>query len=155
MTVTRLLDAEMKSGLQRTYLAEYEKPKLYGIVFQRYLTYMRQSDAHKGKISLFLPEQECSVTAKPPETPKTSDFVAQEVLDKVNKPYKKNALVLLNKLDQDKKKIIFLWNDKGDFVYKGSVVNGSNMLDLFRAITQMCSVPSGHIPKGWDVFMNA
>lgn len=152
-TATRLLDAEMKSVLQRTDLAEYEKAKLYSAVLQRYLTYVKQSDADKGKISLFLPEQEQSVTAKPPETPKNSDSVAQEVLDNVNKRFKKNAIVLLNKLGQDKN--LSSWDDKGSFVYKGSVVNGSNMLDLVRAVTQTRSVPSKRVPKGWDVFMNA
>ncbi|CAM2098225.1 unnamed protein product [Caretta caretta] len=73
-------------------------------------------------------------------------------MDNMNKCYKKNALVLLNKLGQDKK--ISSWNDKGTFVYKGSVVNSSNMLDLVRAVTQTRSVPSRHVPKGWDVFMN-
>nr|XP_025035760.1 uncharacterized protein LOC112544205 isoform X1 [Pelodiscus sinensis]XP_025035761.1 uncharacterized protein LOC112544205 isoform X2 [Pelodiscus sinensis] len=150
-TATRLLDAEMKSVLQRTDLAEYEKAKLYSAVLQRYLTYVRQSDADKRKISLFLPEQ--SDTAKPPETENTSDSVVQELLDNVNKRYKKNASVLLNKLGQDK--TIASWNDKGAFVYKGSVVNGSNMLDLVRAVTQTRSVPSRHVPKGWEVFINA
>ncbi|CAM2105449.1 unnamed protein product [Caretta caretta] len=71
----------------------------------------------------------------------------------MNRCYKKNALILLNKLGQDKN--ISSWNDKGSFVYKGSVVNGSNMLDLVRAITQTLSVPSRCVPKGWDVSMNA
>ncbi|CAM2115261.1 unnamed protein product [Caretta caretta] len=71
----------------------------------------------------------------------------------MNKCYKKNASVLLNKLGQDKN--ISSRTDKGSFVYKGSVVNGSNMLDIVRAVTQTRSVPSRHVPKGWNVFMNA
>lgn len=150
---TRLLDAEMRNILQRPGLGEYDKAKLYATVLQKYLTYVKQGDLDRGKLTLFLPEQTPLEAGYPLETPTNPDAVVQEVLDNVHTRYRKNAKVLLSKLSQHKD--ISSWDDQGGFIYKGMLVKGSNMLDLVRRTLQTHAGATKQPPKGWDIFMKA
>ena len=143
----------MRDILQRLGLAEYDKAKLYAAVHQKYLTYIKQGDLDRGKLTLFLLEQTLLEAGYPLETPTKPDTVVQEVLDNVHAQYRKHAKVLLTKLSQHKD--ISSWDDQGGFVYKGVLVKGSNMLDLVWRTLQTHAGTTKRPPKGWDIFMKA
>ncbi|KYO38598.1 hypothetical protein Y1Q_0023324 [Alligator mississippiensis] len=119
----------------------------------KYLTYVKQGDLDRGKLTLFLSEQTLLEAGNPLETPMSYDPVIQEVSDNVYTQYRKSAKALLTKLIQHKD--ISSWDDRGGFVYKGMPVKGSNMLDLVRGTFQTHARSSKCLPKGWDIFMKA
>ncbi|XP_053120663.1 uncharacterized protein LOC128331346 [Hemicordylus capensis] len=67
-------------------------------------------------------------------------------------PKENSAKILLNKLRQNA--AVTAWDERGRFVYKGTAVDGSNMVDLIKAFTQVHTLHSKRFPKGWDLFMN-
>lgn len=140
------LDADMRSVLERADLTEYEKARRYGVLLQKYLTHVRQGEAEKEKLNLFLHPPE-------PEAPTGHDPVFNDVIDNVAPRYKANARMLLSKMKQNGE--IASWDERGTFIYKGKVINGSHVLDLVKSITQTHSLPVTRRPKGMDVFMKA
>lgn len=146
------LDGEMQGVLQRRDLSQDEKAKQYTALLQKYLVHVKQADAEKEKLSLFLPSapEPGAVAA---ESPATHTGIFHEILDSLSARFKNKARLLLNKMKQNQS--ISSWDEKGAFVYRGEPVPGSNMLDLVKGITQLHALPARRIPKGWDLFLQA
>ena len=143
------LDTEMKGVLQRRDLTDYEKAKNFEILLQKFLAHVKQGETEKSRLSLFLPQSE----AISEESPTSSDAIYQEIIDSMPARYKSHAMMLLNKMKQNKS--VSSWDDRGVFVYKGENIKGSHLMDLVKAVTQTNDLPSHRMPKGLDVFMKA
>ena len=147
-TVVHSLDKEMKTVLERGDLSEYEKAKLYGSLLQKYLTHVRTGEEEKTKLNLYFPQPELT-----PVPEGKNDSIFEEILENLSPRYRTNARVLLKKIDQNRD--ITSWDGKGTFLYRGTPVTGSHMLDLVKAITHTSAPSSSLQPKGMEVFMTA
>ena len=129
-TITRL-DEEMESILNRTNLSDSEKVTLYNQVLQRYLEYQER------------PKQEPSLSLPPAKD------IEGEVFMTVPKTLKRKAEALIYRLKNDPN---INWNERGELIYQGHIVPGSNMTDLINdALRQRKTFE----PRGWQDFARA
>ena len=109
------LDSDMQSVLQRSDMSDVEKVQAYNQILQKYLEYYR-------------PHKVVTETRKEnQEENKLDDYVIKEVLNTIPISMKKRAEALLHriKIHPDTS-----WNDRGEFIYQGRVLPGSNIVDL-------------------------
>ena len=128
-TISRL-DEEMETILKRTDLTDSEKVTRYNQVLQRYLEYQDR------------PKQER------PSTPKPKDIkdIEREVLMTIPKPLKRKAEALIYRVNEDPS---VKWNERGELIYQGHIVPGSNMTDLIHdALRRRQTIE----PQGWRDF---
>lgn len=145
------LDSEIREILQRRDLADDVKIKTYTEILQRYLA-LAKHDA-KELTTLNLVNFPAPGHQPLPNITHGKDTAVSEIITHVNPRFKKNTELLLNKMLQNSD--ITTWNDKSEFIYKGDVIPGSNMLDLVRNTTQSHGLLKSKIPHGWDAFMQA
>lgn len=91
---------------------------------------------------------------QPPPPPTTTeeidDYVVKEVMDSVPSSLKKNAQLLLERLKRDKD---ITWNERGEIIYRGRLINQSNLTDLVNdVLRRRKSMPD---PVGWQTFATA
>lgn len=141
-TVVHSLDREMKTVLERGDLSEYEKAKLYASLLQKYLAHVRMGEEEKTKLNLYLPQ---TGLTQGPDEEKSSVF--EEVLESLPQRYRNNARVLLKKMSQNRDTAS--WDERGTFLYRGTAVAGSHMLDLVKAVTQTHPPLQSPYPKDW------
>lgn len=106
------LDSDMQSILQRRDMSDEEKVQAYNQILQRYLEYQKTDlkpsqtfiDTHKPKID-----------------------VEGEVIRTVPKTMRSKAANLLERIKENPDTS---WNERGEFVYRGQPVVGSNIVDL-------------------------
>lgn len=46
------------------------------------------------------------------------------------------------------------WNERGEFIYKGDIIQGTNVVDLVCSATQIHKPCKEKLPQGWDAFTN-
>lgn len=155
-TAVSRLDDDMKTILQRTDLSEDDKIKLYNSVLQRFLRLTRQNDSEKDVLNLIQPPESFKRSPAEPEPatpPLHQDPTKLEILEGMGPRYKKNAELLLNKMKQHQD--ILGWDAHGTVLYKGSVVPGTNIVDLVKGVSHQRSRNAKYYPKGWNEFMSA
>ena len=85
---------------------------------------------------------------KEPESTASSGSVEIEIVDSAPKTLKRKAQRLVEKLKADS---TVDWNDRGEFIYNGEVVTGSNMVDLVNGVLRK---RNSVVPVGWKRFAN-
>lgn len=157
-TVESDLDAAIRNILRRDDLNPYEKVKLYSQTLNRFLTVVKQGDRESGVLTLSLPHldpgpKDESPTAANVEDGKAEETVVAEVLKNVPSRSVKNSRYILDKMS--KAKGLSSWNESGEFVFRGKVVQGSHMVDLLKNVTAPQNVRDERRPPGWSEFLHA
>ena len=131
-TISRL-DEEMERILNRSDISDSQKVSLYNQVLQRYLEY-QDRPIHPQ-------------TAPPPET--AAKDIDGEVFMTVPKTLRRKAEALLYRLKNDP---TFNWNERGELIYRGQIIPGSNMTDLINDTLRQRKTFQ---PHGWQEFARA
>lgn len=139
------LDSDMKNVLERSDLSDHDKAVSYNQLLGRYNALEAARAAQPVRVSVVsesTPAAEATTTAAPP-----SDAIEREIVDSVPKTLKAKAGRLIAKMKSDP---LCRWNDRGEFVYDGRTVKGSNMVDLVNDLmrTRKKMAP----PVGWQTF---
>ena len=128
------LDSDMQSVLQRSDMTDKEKVRAYNQILQRYLEYNRATEE----------------SAKPSVVQTNSNVdVEKDVLRTIPKTMKRKAEALMERIKDDPD---VSWNSRGEFVYKGRVIAGSNIVDL---VNDMMRQRKGFEPRGRFEFARA
>lgn len=87
----------------------------------------------------------------PPPSTQSDSVVVKEVLDTVPKSFKRKAELLLDRVKRDPH---LAWNDQGELIVRGQVINHSNIADL---VNDALRTRRGHPtpPEGWRAFAAA
>lgn len=129
------LDREMQAILQRGDLADRDKVGEYNRVLQRYLEYQ---DHHR------IP----TVQTAPASTTPSPD-VEGDILRTVPKNLRQKAEAIMERI---KRHPDMSWNERGEFVDRGRVLSGSNVVDLINDVLRHRKTFS---PHGWQDFARA
>ena len=137
------LDAQMQDILKRPDLPEDTRVKLYNQTLQRYLNYHEQEASKPLSVEIIqVPhtsgETKTSIT--------DADQIEQEILESVPKTMKKKAQLLVSKIKMNPD---MKWNERGELVYKESVVPNTNMVDLVNDALRRRKTFQ---PEGWKRF---
>ncbi len=134
-------------------MSQYEKMKKYDALLQRYLALIKQGQKDERRVTLMLHRDPSSPEAEP--QPKWEIRTTNEAVDEIltNLPLRncKNAEYIMKKLSRSDGG----WNLKGDFVYKGTAVKGSYMIDLLKYLSLAYKKKSRTAPRDWTNFLNA
>ena len=130
------LDQDMQAILQRTNLSDEEKVRQYNQVLQRSLEYHDHLRAP---------------SPAPPATTTLKD-IEEEVLAVVPKQsmMKRKAQALLERI---KRQPDMGWTERGELVFEGEVIKGSNIVDLVNDVLR--NRKSFDHPHGWRQFARA
>ena len=145
------LKDHMGDILERQDLRPDEKAKLYGQAFQRYQNVREQRENKPVTVQIVPTKSESNSS---PTTVKKevkgeipADQVSTEIIQSVPKTLKNRAELLMQKLKQ--RGDVINWNDRGELVYNGKDVRGSNMLDLVNDVLRN---RKSSTPQGWEYF---
>jgi hypothetical protein len=117
---------------------QHEQASQYAQLLMRYLA--RLDQVKKRPLGV--------VTVKTQST--TNPAMESDIVQGVPKTYERKARAILQRLKEDQD---VSWNEKGEFVYKGEPVLGSNMTDLVNDVLRSrTTVPT---PTGWETFARA
>ena len=134
------LDQEMKTILERSGLTDEEKVRQYNQVLQRYLEY------HDHLKTPLISNTNQTVPNTNQTVPKA---IQEEVLHTVPKTLRRKAETILERINRHPN---MNWNDRGEFVFNGEVVRGSNVVDLVNDIIRH---RKSFQPHGWEEFARA
>ena len=132
-TISRL-DEEMERILNRSDISDSQKVSLYNQVLQRYLEY-QDRPIHP------------QTAAPPPDT--AAKDIDGEVFMTVPKSLRRKAEALLYRLKNDP---TINWNERGELIYRGQIIPGSNMTDLINDTLRQRKTFQ---PHGWQEFARA
>ena len=128
------LDSDMHSILRRSDMTDEEKVQAYNQILHRYLEYQRTD---KKPVSSTIEEN------------KPYFDVEKDVMRTIPKSMKRKAEALLERI---KDGLDTSWNERGEFVYKGRTIAGTNMVDL---VNDMLRQRKGFEPYGRFEFARA
>ncbi len=123
------------------------KVKLYNQVLQRYNTYDEQRKATPiimQMVDSLQPAKEVPTREAP-----VADHIEQETLESVPPRMQKKAKLIINRI---KNSSDLQWTPKGELVYKGQVVENTNVSDL---VNDMLRKRKHFEPTGWQTFAQA
>ena len=141
--VLQRLDDEMQAIINRRDLQEREKVTFYNQILERYNDI---DEKHVQEPTRVILEKAC--VDKEPESTASSGSVEIEIVDSAPNTLKRKAQRLVEKLKADS---TVDWNDRGEFIYNGEVVTGSNMVDLVNGVLRK---RKSVVPVGWKRFAN-
>ena len=145
------MDQAMRDVLDRNDMDDNNKADSYQQLLWRFLKRFGQyRDKPLGKVeisqtsptSVTLPDGEVTIE-------KTSK-VEKRVLESVPKTLKRKAQLLL---DHVKDNLDMSWNERGELVYQGQTVEGTNMSDLVNDVLRQRK--KSEDPRGWETFAQA
>ncbi|KAJ8019009.1 hypothetical protein HOLleu_42670 [Holothuria leucospilota] len=156
--IVQSLDGDMKTTLEREDLSLYEKIELYNQTLQRYLDADKQrankpigikitntpSDKQKGK------DDNDDATLTPKEAPAMKSDL---LLANFPKSLKGKAKLLLERISDHRQSEnpVIDWNAKGELLYQGETIHGSNLTDL---ILDVMHSRKDFNPIGWQQFIH-
>ena len=123
---------DMPNILQTTDLADEEKVHQYNQILQRYLEY----------------QDNLRASTVPPPMSITKDM-EQEVLSTIPKTMRRKAENLLERV---KRQFNLGWNERGELLFNGEVIQGTNIVDL---VNDMVRQRKSFQPHGWREFARA
>lgn len=153
------IDEEMKSTLDREDLSLYEKVELYNQILQRYLDTEKKAQAEPIHFKLSQTSEETDskhtkVNASPLIGNENPSAMPEQFLKNFPKSIKSKANLLLERLNdhrQSKHETVIDWNTKGELLYDGKLIKGSNITDLFLDVLQ---TRKDFNPLGWQEFIH-
>lgn len=125
------LDQEMRAVLENNELSDAEKVTKYNQILQHYLGYLQTPPALNSPSSI------------------PTQGVREEVLQTVPKTLRRKAETILDRISREPN---MSWNERGEFVYNGEVIKGSNVVDL---VNDMIRQRKSFQPRGWEDFARA
>lgn len=149
------LDERMRAILNDRGLSLYEKVKRYEALLHRFLTLAKQGQNDERQITLQLPAPEpvqlkqSGAVVQGDENVQENEQALNELVKNLPLRAHKNARYIMLKLSEANAD----WTSRGEFVYRGNVVKGSHIADLFRNLTLTYKKPQSP-PKGWTIFLN-
>ena len=112
------LDSDMQCVLQRSDMSDEEKVQAYNQILQRYLEYKKTNEK---------PLETITVSNKP------AIDIKENVLRTIPKTMKRKAEGLLERIKEDPDTS---WNERGEFIYRGQVIAGTNIVDLINDVVR-------------------
>ena len=142
------LDEEMNSLLKRQDVTDDEKATLYNQILQRYLNYYDKRMSQPVRVSIVPPKpiDDKSVT-QPEDSVDLPNNVEADIMESVPPTMKSRARQLVKKLKKNKD--LITWDDKGQMIYEGKPVVGSNVIDL---VNDALRHRKNFNPHGWRLF---
>ena len=131
-TNLRDLDSEMTSILDKSGIDVSEKVRLYNQALIRYNDIAKMSATKPTPV----------VVVKEKETPMTRDIMG-EVVTTLPKALQEKGRQLVSRLKTTR------WSDKGELLHDGTVVPGSNVIDLVHDLLRKRKTAD---PIGWQQF---
>ena len=148
------LEEDMKDILARTDLHDDAKLSLYQQTLQRYLQYDHALKTEPVSVTMSTPTRDVSVPsgdgAPSDENPAAlaeEDDLTPQILESVPKTLRRKAKLLIDRLKHND---VMAWNAKGELVYEGNIVKGSNMIDL---VNDALKGKRGFFPHGYQYFL--
>ena len=145
LQILQNLHREMETILKKEHISDDEKVKSYNQTLQRYIDYQSQyRQPHPIPVSV-TPESSISHSSD------AIMSVQAELLRVVPKNTRKHAEALLIRIrDQPN----MSWNSNGEFMYKGEVQQGSNIIDLIGELMRARKSITKS-PPGMNTFVTA
>ena len=127
------LDIEMRAILDRQDISDREKVMLYNQVLQRYLEY---KDINQ---------------VKPTEPSQSSFDIETNIMDILPKraDMRRKADALMKRIKEHPD---MMWNERGEFIYQGRLIPGTNIIDLVSDVLRKRKTVT---PHGWQEFARA
>ncbi len=142
------LDSDMKDILERSDLSEREKVASYNQLLSRYNTIEAARAAQPVRVSVVNSGETPAVPVAPAAAaPSASEAIEREIVASMPKTLKEKTRLLIEKMKADP---LSRWNDRGEFVYDGKAIAGSNMVDLVNDLMRTRSKTTA--PVGWREF---
>ena len=145
LQVLRQLHREMQDVLNNTDTNDLDKVTAYNQILQRYLEYQEKYKRPKP-VPVSLSHQSEYATASTGVM-----TVLDELLRVVPKNTRKQAEALLLRIKDHPD---MSWNTRGEFMYRGSAINDSNVVDLIGDLMRSRKSVT-RPPQGMDMFLTA
>ena len=149
------MDQQMRDILNKTDMNITDKANAYQQTLQRYLHRLDQvKNQPIGSVVIQEPKKEettndlsANVTTKETEP---LERVSTRIIDSMSNTFKNKARLIIQHM-KDNPDLAF--NERGEFIWKGNIIEKSNMIDLINDILRKRkSVAS---PRGWQEFASA
>ena len=132
------IDQNMRNVLDNSGVDEDEKAKMYNQQLQKYRVY---SDKKDVPVSVKIIDSDKTSKEENKQTVPMED----EILNSIPKTFRNRGHQLIKKL----KGSAVSWNQDGELLLDGSVIPGTNIVDLVNDVVRR---RKGFIPQGWEVF---
>lgn len=142
VNVLNTLDEEMASVMKKSELTDRDKVRIYNDILQKYLSFKDKYNDQVNPLPVKVIRNEVQDVSKPIQ----EDVIEREIIDSVPKTMIKKAQLILNRI---KNNSVIKWNEKGELIYKDTLIQGSNISDL---INDTLRHRREFTPNGWQVF---
>ena len=152
------LEGDMKDILARTDLPDDAKLSLYQQTLRQFLQFDHARKTDPMSVTMSTPAEGTGggsedqgpsggTTDRDPATLAERDLTPH-ILESVPKSLQRKAKLLINNLKHND---VMTWNKKGELIYEGNVVKGSNIFDL---VNDTLRNKKGFAPHGFQYFMH-
>jgi hypothetical protein len=153
------VDNEMEHVLGRTDLHPGDQLKLYNQLLERYISVRNPKKANtvahstpqkneavnnRDLVRVDMAEKKPSDISKPTRM----DMLESQIIDNAPRNLVKKTAQLLQYVKENP--AILKWDERGQLIYRGETVAGSNVVDIFR---DMMVSRKSYSPKGWQIFL--
>ena len=139
MKKTKEIDKEMNKILNNDHLSDYEKNEQFSNKLNGFVSNFH-SAIKTPKSEAILGKPSSVDTIEDTSPPSTSSHLIEETLNSIPKSYHQNAKKLINFLKGNE---AFAWNDNGELIYKGQVIQGSDVDKLLNDAVRNKKISSG------------
>ena len=148
-TIMTKLDQDINEVLENSAIPPDQKIKLYQQILQRYLHFRKEPEQNSSILTQKLSGEKIKDNKSSSDKPDYMREMKDEVIKGIPKKFQKNANILFKHIETNPD---ITYNDKGEFVFKGNVVQNSNIFDL---INDLLRKKKHFDPAGWTVFSEA
>ena len=148
------LDESIQSILESDNVSDKDKVVLYHEALQKFLQ-LHQNEARPSTIHLKVTEQPSPDTSSVDEVQQKkidqTSSMKQRVLKMLPVTLKNKATLLMDHVLQQQEDAGWGWNTRGELIYNGRTVNGSNVIDLMYDVLKDRKTAK---PIGWQYFLH-
>ena len=132
------LERGLRDILDRTDIPDDRKADLYSHYFQQYITMKKkQTDTYRRPTEVTLSATSASDAAPDP--------LEKEIVQSAPKNLQRQATLLMRRIKENPS---MGWNEQGELMVDGSIVGGSNIVDL---VNDLLRKRKNFNPRGWEV----
>lgn len=140
-----VLDTGMQSALTREDIPVEERMQQYDQALARYMHVHDEYRPQPIKASTHVP----IAKSTPEDSTEPTDAIKDELMASVPPSMKRRAEQLWRRIKTSQ---YVDWNDRGELIYKGNTIKGSNVVDLVNDVLRKRKAFN---PEGWEVFGDA
>lgn len=148
------LDESIRSILESDNVSDKEKVVLYHETLQKYLQ-LQQQEARPTSIHLRVSEQPSPGSNVQDALPKSemerTSSIREQVLKMLPVTLKHKATLLMDHILKQPEDDLWSWNRRGELIFNGRVIGGSNMIDLMYDVLKDRKMVE---PTGWQYFLH-